>query len=194
MIMTGVAGLIWLGWITQTGWPKDWQQLNLLLPDYNGASQPLAMMTAMLATVAWFALVYWRISRRPAVLWRAVVLSGGGVILCWLLLMTLWLPWLNQRISYASLTTEISAKLPVKYKCVDAYIGASQRASFAYFGDIRFAGFSDQRCDYLLLQHSRKRNLVPDMPEPTKPVSGNRSGLVIAPVTKMVFTLYRRRR
>lgn len=197
MIMTGVAGLIWLGWIAQqTGWPKGLaQQLNLLLPDYNGASQPLAMLTAMLATVAWFALVYWRISRRPAVLWRAVVLSGGGVILCWLLLMTLWLPWLNQRISYASLTTELSAKLPVKYKCVDAYIGASQRASFAYFGDIRFAGFSDQRCDYLLLQHSRKRNLVPDMPEPYEARQwesvwiGHRAG-----DKDELFTLYRRRR
>jgi hypothetical protein len=32
----------------------------------------------------WFVLVHWRISRQPAVLWRAVVLSSGGLILIWI--------------------------------------------------------------------------------------------------------------
>ena len=71
------------------------------------------MLIAAAATVGWIMLVRWRIARHPSVLWRAVVLSSGGVILCWLLLMTLWLPWLNYGKSYAGVSHQIGEKLPV---------------------------------------------------------------------------------
>jgi 4-amino-4-deoxy-L-arabinose transferase-like glycosyltransferase len=157
MVMTGVAAIIWLGWIAeQTGWPPSTAKKVLSWsPDFVPEFNLLTFLIALLGSIAWFRLVYWRISRQPTVLWRAVVLSSGGVILCWLLLMTLWLPLINQRISYADVASQIAEKVATPYRCIDSNVGASQRASFAYFGKIRFAGFSDRDCDLLLIQSSR---------------------------------------
>ncbi|MGZ5780505.1 MAG: glycosyltransferase, partial [Burkholderiaceae bacterium] len=91
---------------------------------------------------------------QPSVLWRAVVLSSGGVILCWLLLMTLWLPWGNYIKSYAGVAQQIALKLPPVHGCVESNVGAAQRASFAYFGHIPFAQFNGEPCDFFLLQDS----------------------------------------
>jgi 4-amino-4-deoxy-L-arabinose transferase-like glycosyltransferase len=154
MVMTGVAALFWFGWIAAiTGWPARTANKVLswapgFVPEFYGVQ----FLIALLATVAWFAIVYWRISTKPAVLWRAVVLSGGGVILCWLLIMTLWLPLLDNRVSYAPIAKNASTSLPASYRCIDSNLGASQRASFAYFGQLRFARFNQQDCDVLMLQ------------------------------------------
>jgi 4-amino-4-deoxy-L-arabinose transferase-like glycosyltransferase len=106
-------------------------------------------------------LVHWRVSRRPSVLWRAVVLSSGGVILCWLLLMTLWLPWINYGKSYAGVARQLAMKLPENNYCVDTNVGPAQRASFAYFGSIPFARSGNAHCEFLLLQDkNRSQNNV----------------------------------
>ena len=81
-----------------------------------------------------------------------------------MLLLSLWLPWINQRISYASLSTEVTKQLPAKDYCVEAFIGPSQRASLAYFGGVHFAGFSDHDCEFLMLQHNRKQSEEPQLP------------------------------
>lgn len=195
MVLTGIAGFIWLGWIAeQTGWPtKLGKKILLLAPGFHPSFNPLVFLFALCSTIAWFFLVYWRISRQPSVLWRAVVLSSGGVILCWLLLLSLWLPWINHRISYAPVATELSAQLPQDNYCLDADIGPSQRSSFAYFGKIHFAGFADHDCEYLLIQTSRRnpdtshRQLRHQI-ENWNPIwNGHR-----APDKDELFTLYRR--
>ncbi|WP_293409056.1 hypothetical protein [Piscinibacter sp.] len=61
------------------------------MPSFSG----LALAIAALATLAWLGLVRWRTGRHRAVIWKSVVLPAGGVALCWLLLMTLWLPLLD---------------------------------------------------------------------------------------------------
>jgi 4-amino-4-deoxy-L-arabinose transferase-like glycosyltransferase len=111
-------------------------------------------MVAAATTIGWFFLVHWRISRQPSVLWRAVVLSSGGLILLWVLLMTLFLPDLNYSKSYASVAQQIAAKLPPGADCIETNIGPAQRASFAYFGHLPFAGVEAGHCSYLLLQDS----------------------------------------
>jgi 4-amino-4-deoxy-L-arabinose transferase-like glycosyltransferase len=127
-----------------------------LVPGFKPEFSFIAMMIAALATASWFVLVHWRVSRRPSVLWRAVVLSSGGVILCWLLLMTLWLPWINYGKSYAGVARQIAEKLPEARYCVDSNVGPAQRASFAFFGQVPFANFHDVQCDYLLLQDNNR--------------------------------------
>ena len=166
LVLTGIAGFIWLGWIAeQTGWPEKMSaKIMHLAPGFVPSFNPFVFVLALATTIAWFLLVYWRISRQPSVLWRAVVLSSGGVILCWMLLLSLWLPWINQRISYASLSTEVTKQLPAKDYCVEAFIGPSQRASLAYFGGVHFAGFSDHDCEFLMLQHNRKQSEEPQLP------------------------------
>lgn len=155
MTLTTCAAFIWVGWIAkQTGWPEQIAKNAFkLAPGFQPEFNLIAFLIAVLASVSWVMLVHWRISRRPSVLWRAVVLSSGGLILCWLLLMTLWLPWLNYGKSYAGVAKQIEVMLPANKKyCVLSNVGPAQRASFAYFGHVEFLRFEERHCNYLLLQ------------------------------------------
>ncbi|MBK4737438.1 ArnT family glycosyltransferase [Noviherbaspirillum pedocola] len=154
MTLSTCAAFIWIGWIAkETGWPpKIAHNAFKLAPGFKPEFNLTAFLIAFAATVGWILVVRWRLSRQPSVLWRAVVLSSGGVILCWLLLMTLWLPWLNYGKSYAGVAQQIGEKLPASGACVDTNVGPAQRASFAYFGKIEFSRFGKDGCDYLLLQ------------------------------------------
>ena len=155
MTLTILAFGIWMYWISlQTGWPLPAQKVLKLLPGFKPEFRPVAFMIALGATFGWIFLVHWRISRHPSVLWRAVVLSSGGGILCWLLWMTLWLPASNYAKSYANVAAEIAQKLPPGQPCVDSDASADQLASFAYFGHIKFSQFAGANCQYLLLQEN----------------------------------------
>ncbi|MDB5992784.1 MAG: glycosyltransferase [Herbaspirillum sp.] len=156
MTLTTCAAFIWVGWIAkETGWPAQIaKNAYKLAPGFQPGFSRIAFVIALLASLSWIVLVHWRISRRPSVLWRAVVLSSGGVILCWLLLMTLWLPWINYGKSYAGVAQQIETHLPPVKQCVDSNVGPAQRASFAYFGHVKFAETEGMRCDFLLLQDS----------------------------------------
>ncbi|MBC7456205.1 MAG: glycosyltransferase, partial [Massilia sp.] len=156
MVLTMIAAMVWLWWIaTLTGWPVQLaKNAARLLPGFQPAFGLLAFLVAALATAGWFALVYWRISRQPAVLWRAVVLSSGGLILFWVLLMTLLLPQLNYSKSYRSVAQQIAANVAPGGGCIATNVAPAQRASFAYFGGLEFAGVATARCDLLLLQDS----------------------------------------
>lgn len=154
MTLTACAAFIWLAWIAkESGWPVQIaKNVYKLAPGFKPEFNLIALIIALLGSVLWILLVNWRLSRRPAVLWRAVVLSSGGVILCWLLLTTLWMPWINYSKSYAGVAAQIDEHLPTVKRCVDSNVGPSQRASFAYFGSILFGEFGQQHCDYLLYQ------------------------------------------
>jgi 4-amino-4-deoxy-L-arabinose transferase-like glycosyltransferase len=161
MVLTILGSMIWLFWIAKlTGWPV-WMARNALklVPGFKPEFGLVAFAVAAFASVGWILLVQWRLSRRPSVLWRAVVLSSGGLILLWVLLMTLFLPDLNYSKSYASVAQQIAARLPPEATaggagCISTNVMPAQRASFAYFGHLPFAGVEDTRCDYLLLQDS----------------------------------------
>jgi 4-amino-4-deoxy-L-arabinose transferase-like glycosyltransferase len=158
MTLTTCAAFIWVGWIAkQTGWPpKIAHNAFKLAPGFKPEFNLIALLIAAAATISWIVLVHWRVSRRPSVLWRAVVLSSGGVILCWTLLMTLWLPWLDYGKSYAGVAREIANNLPPSADCVVGNIGPAQRASFAYYGKVPFARVDAESCDFLLLQDNNR--------------------------------------
>ena len=161
MALTTCAGLIWLFWFAKlTGWPAQLARNTLkLVPGHTPELNWAALVVAACASAGWIALVHWRISRQPAVLWRAVVLSSGGLILIWILLMTLFLPELNYSKSYASVAQQIAQKLPPGLRCIETNVGPAQRASFAFYGHLPLAGAGDLggNCDVLLLQDSVKR-------------------------------------
>ncbi|MDQ2989255.1 MAG: glycosyltransferase [Pseudomonadota bacterium] len=158
MVLTIIAAGAWLWWIaTLTGWPAKLAQNSVrLLPTFKPEFGIIAFLVAAAATIGWFFLVHWRISRQPSVLWRAVVLSSGGLILFWVLLMTLLLPQINYGKSYHSVAQQIAANLPPGGGCIATNVGPAQRASFAYFGGLTFAGVgvAPAACDLLLLQDS----------------------------------------
>ena len=63
------------------------------------------------ATIAWAWLVRWRTGRHRAALWKTLVLPAGGAALCWLLVMTLWLPVLDYARSYAPQVRAIAERV-----------------------------------------------------------------------------------
>ncbi len=155
MTLSAIASFIWLGWIAkQTGWPSQLAKNAFkLAPGFKPEFNLVAFLIALAASIGWILLLRWRLARRPSVLWRAVVLSSGGVILCWLLLMTLWLPWLNYGKSYAVVAEQIASHLPSQYRCVNTDgVGPAQRASFASIGLIQFAPSEKIDCEFLLVQ------------------------------------------
>ncbi|MDB5754333.1 MAG: glycosyltransferase [Massilia sp.] len=154
MVLTMIAGVLWLWWIaTLTGWPVQFaKNAARLLPGFQPEFGLVAFLVAAAATIGWFVLVHWRISRQPSVLWRAVVLSSGGLILFWVLLMTLLLPQLNYSKSYRIVAQQIASNLPAGGGCIATNVGAAQRASFAYYGGLQFAAAGNGSCELLLLQ------------------------------------------
>jgi 4-amino-4-deoxy-L-arabinose transferase-like glycosyltransferase len=158
MVLTLCAAVIWIFYYAQlTGWPaKPAHNVLKLLPGFTPEMNWLSLLVGLCATAGWFVLVHWRLSRRPAVLWRAVVLSSGGLILIWILLMTLFLPNVNYSKSYATVARQAAAALPAGTDCVQSNVTPAQRASFAFFGKIPFNGVENRACKVMLLQDSIK--------------------------------------
>jgi hypothetical protein len=160
LFFSGCAFIIWVVWIAmQTGWPaQPAANVARLAPGFEPSFGWLAFFIALAATVVWGWLVVWRTAKHRQALWKSLVLPAGGAALCWLLLMTLWLPWLNYGKSYATVAEQIQSTLPVNYDCVIADgIGPAQRASFAYLGEVKFAKKNQTHCDYLLVQDNDVR-------------------------------------
>jgi 4-amino-4-deoxy-L-arabinose transferase-like glycosyltransferase len=165
-VLTLGAALLWIFWYAQlTGWPpKPAHNVLKLIPGYVPEANWLATVVAAGATLGWFLLVHWRVSRRPSVLWRAVVLSSGGVILIWILLMTLFLPHTNYSKSYATVARQAAAALPADTDCVMSNAGPPQRASFAYFGKLPFSGVGQRDCKVLLWQEATRSSVRAKLP------------------------------
>ncbi len=146
--------VIWAYWLALlTGFPPRMaDSAARLAPGF--ASDTIALQTAagMLASLAWLALVWWRASRHPRAIWRPMALSSGGLLLAWVLLVVLWLPAYNARVSYRGVATELATALGPTEGCVQGEpLDAAQRASLVYFGNIRF-GKPGERCDWLLIR------------------------------------------
>jgi hypothetical protein len=125
-----------------------------------GSTFGLAVYAGVIASLGWLALVRWRISRQPPMLWRPVVLAGAGMTLAWFLLMSLWMPIFNWRNTYRDVSRELRAALDQQNPSIDrsgarpptdplnpaqpqSCIGQrgldlAQRASLAWFADLRF--------------------------------------------------------
>jgi hypothetical protein len=79
-------------------------------------------------------LVQWRVGRHRAAIWKSLVLPAGGAGLCWLLLMTLWMPLLNYGQSYTTLVKRTVKELN-RPGCVETWgLSAGQMAAFQFYG------------------------------------------------------------
>jgi hypothetical protein len=99
---TVCAGAIWTIYIAMhQGVPvKVAANVAKLVPGIHPQFSWVALIAALIGTVLWLGLVRWRTARQTHALWKSLVLPAGGVALCWLLFMTLWLPLLDQARSY----------------------------------------------------------------------------------------------
>jgi 4-amino-4-deoxy-L-arabinose transferase-like glycosyltransferase len=119
-----------------------------------------ALLFAIAATLAWLWLVRWRSGRNRHPLWKSMVLPASGVALCWLLLMTLWLPLLDHARSYRPLMQRIAQRIP-SGACVAAPgVPRAQLAALEYLGRFRVdatASPDTTRCDYLMQMETRRK-------------------------------------
>ena len=141
MTFSVVGFAIWAYWIAfMSGFPPRMaQKAQEAVPGFQAPLSLLELGMGLFATAAWIGLVLWRISRQPRAFWRPMALSSGGMVLTWLLLMTLWLPAANFRKSYREVVAPTRDILAEETGCVVGYgLDIAQRALLAYYGNARF--------------------------------------------------------
>ncbi len=174
------AGLFWFFWFAlMTGHPAERaEHLRDLQPGYVPAFEPLPFAIALIATIAWLAIVFRvkALPRNP----RAVVNWAAGITMVWVIVMTLGLPWLDAGKSYRSMVASLQQALPAKYACLaSANLGEPQRALLEYYAGIltrRTEVTGRIECDVLLKQGgAADTNTLPG-PEWREIWEGNRPG------------------
>jgi len=139
IFFSGCALIIWVVWISmQTGLPaQPARNVTRLAPGFVHSFSITTFVIALCATLTWAWLVKWRAGRHRSALWKSLVLPAGGTALCWMLLMTLWLPLLDYARSYAPMVRQARALLPTNPDCVSTLgLNRSQWAAFRFFGDL----------------------------------------------------------
>lgn len=164
VFFSGCAFVIWVVWLAmQTGVPpQPAANVARLAPGFVPSFSLMALVCALLATAAWAWLVRWRVGRHRAAIWKSMVLPAGGAALCWLLLMTLWLPLLNHARSYLALTTQVNVVVRPG-DCAEAFaLDRGQIAAFQLHSALMLkpAGRLAQ-CPWLLVD----RDAVADLPK-----------------------------
>jgi len=156
------ALVIWVIYAAmQTGVPaKPAANVARLVPGFVAPFSLFELVFAAAGTLAWLWLVRWRTGRHRHALWKSLVLPASGVALCWLLLMTLWLPALDYARSYRPLIDRIAVHVP-RGACVAApQMSRGQIVALEYMGgyDVDAAtSLADTRCDVMLRIEPRGR-------------------------------------
>jgi 4-amino-4-deoxy-L-arabinose transferase-like glycosyltransferase len=163
LLFGAIAMLLWGIWASMiaTGHAPPWNALTRVLPaDFVMPLQALPLTAAGLATWLWLAL--WR--RLPSLRERAIVSLAAGLTLCWLLVATLWLPWLDVAKTYRGVFTAMQIHLPLTRRCVESVnLGESERAMLDYFLGLRTARRElhlHPNCDVLLVEAASAPDLA----------------------------------
>jgi 4-amino-4-deoxy-L-arabinose transferase-like glycosyltransferase len=154
LFFTTCAIAIWVIWIAmQTGVPRQpAANVAKLAPGFEPSFSLIAFAAAVAATLAWAWLVRWRTGAHRSAIWKSLVLPAGGATLCWLLLMTLWMPLLDYARSLGPLSRQV-ASLVNKQGCVEIYgIDSAQAAALQYHGQLQLRQATLQAaCPYLVV-------------------------------------------
>lgn len=154
------AIFIWIGWSAMVfGWPERLAgRVVKLAPGFSGQFAPIAFTLALAGTVAWIWLIFTGQEKRSP--WRGLVHWLGGLTTLWLLLMTLWLPWIEHGRSYRSVGLAIKAALPANSGCVlGRNIPDANRALIDYYAGVavrRDSGAAARECRYLIVQRDSR--------------------------------------
>lgn len=154
LFFTAGALVIWVVWVAmQTGVPpQPAANVARLAPDFTPSFSAGATALALLASAGWLWLIAWRVGRHRAAIWKSLVLPAGGAALCWLLLMTLWLPLLDHARSYGPLVQRVVGVVG-QPACVEvAELTLAQTAALRYHGKLNLQTAADGvRCPWLIV-------------------------------------------
>jgi len=151
------CALLWLAWIAQlTGQPRDIvAYLDKQLPNYQAHFDWGPFLFALSITLMWIAVVA-KSRQNPR---RAVLNWAVGLTTLWLLIMTLWLPYVDLSRSYRAPFVALSQHLPAEHGCVASRgLGLPQRALLEYFSGLhteRTELLRGNQCTYLIQQSTQ---------------------------------------
>jgi 4-amino-4-deoxy-L-arabinose transferase-like glycosyltransferase len=139
IFFTGCALVIWTVWVAmQTGVPaKPAANVARLAPGFVPEFSFWLFAAAALASLAWVWLVSWRVGAHRQALWKSLVLPAAGATLCWLLLMTLWLPLLDHARSYGPVSRRIASMVPAGSCVLADGLSQAQIAALQYHGQLQ---------------------------------------------------------
>lgn len=178
MTFSFFAILAWIGWSALVfGWPEKLAKRAVVLePGFVGQFHFFPFVLALGVTAFWGWLM-WSSPRSP---YRGLTHWTAGFTTVWLLLASLWLPWIDYGKSYRSLSQQLARQLPEDEGCVaEKNVGDAQRASFAYFAQIRLLPAEEgeaKACRWLLVQGNSRTELAPTNGAWVKLWEGNRQG------------------
>ena len=164
VFFSGCALVIWVIWLAmQTGIPaKPAANVARLAPGFVPEFSFLLFAVGAIATAAWLWLVAWRVGRHRQALWKSLVLPAAGSTLCWLLLMTLWLPLLDFGRSYGPISRGIATLVsPQSCVLVDG-LSQAQIAALQYHGRlelVRTGAHDESRCRNLVVDPENQSTL-----------------------------------
>jgi 4-amino-4-deoxy-L-arabinose transferase-like glycosyltransferase len=149
LFFSGGAVIIWVVWLSlQTGWPaQPAVNVSRLAPGYVSEFEWMHTLVAFVITVIWGRLIIWRLGRNPRYIWKSLVLPASGALLCWVLLMTLWMPLLNYARSYQPLALQIHL-LTGKAQCLYSLdMNRAQIAGLSFHGRYEIKNYEKNRQD-----------------------------------------------
>jgi 4-amino-4-deoxy-L-arabinose transferase-like glycosyltransferase len=155
LFFSGCALVVWVVWIAmQTGIPaQPAANVARLVPGFTPEFSAPTLVLALSATLAWFGLVKWRIGHHRTAIWKSMVLPASGAVLCWLLVMSLWLPLLDFARSYAPMVKKVlDVTGPVT--CLQyAGISRAQGTAFQFHGQVQLLSLQapQEQCRWLIV-------------------------------------------
>lgn len=158
LFFSGCALVVWVVWIAmQTGIPaQPAANVARLVPGFTPEFSAPTLVLALSATLAWFGLVKWRIGHHRTAIWKSMVLPASGAVLCWLLVMSLWLPLLDFARSYAPMVKKVlDVTGPVT--CLQyAGISRAQGTAFQFHGQVQLLSLQapQEQCRWLIVDRT----------------------------------------
>lgn len=159
MTFTFFLAVCWVVWIAMVfGWPARLaRQAVRLEPGFVGHFHPLAFAFALLLSLIWF----WMIATSPKSPMRGIMHWMAGLTLFWVLVATLWMPWINYGKTYRSVSAGLAKTIPAHANCIaNANLSDAVLSSLDYFNGIRTIPMSSaaaKNCHWLVM-HGEPRD------------------------------------
>ena len=180
MLLFGLMGsLIWLGWFAMlTGKPaKIAERMQFLAATQEAHLNFPALAAGLTVTIIWlFVIANSKRSNRGAITNWAV-----GMTMAWGLLMSLWLPWIDNARGYKHVMKPLQQAMPAGQHCINSYgVGLAQTALLDYYTGLRLQpqaslNAAKPQCNLYLIQEDRSHPSMTPGPEWQLLWSGSRA-------------------
>ena len=148
-----IAITVWTTWLlVASGHVLRWKWLTEKLPANTVGSHPIAIVTGVLLTIS-IAVITTRLTQIRG---RGVVGWTIGFQLSLGLLLTIWLPWLDEAKSYRSVFMSMRQAMPNSSGCMQSVgLGESERAMLRYvlgINTLRYENVIAPSCELFLIE------------------------------------------